>query len=578
MSYTLVVVDTTQIQPYIFASNRLAENIGASWLVSQATGRWALETVQQVAPRNNITSAANNLPNAGQSIENDDLDAEVIYAAGGNVLVIFKAEESARKFIRALSRRVLREAPGLTLLFASRAFEWAPSQLFNAVQEAFQELERQKSCRVFDAPLLGLGVTLPCRSTGLPATALYTYASDAHQPLSSSIIAKLAAAPSSNHDLKQLLNFPDEYDLPGQLDHLGRSRGEQSFIAVVHSDGNGFGQAMVKLGEQHKDDNRAYINAMRARSEALEKAGREALQSTVDCLLAAIRPHSDLRGSIRFIGDDPMREDTLKLVQQGNKWFLPFRPLVFGGDDNTFVCDGRLGLSLTTAYLKHFAQYAEKELKDAGVLLDGERPSACAGVAIVKTRYPFSRAYHLAEGLCANAKRFRAQESERARQEQGCFLDWHFAFSSLIGGIDEIRRREYEVSSGRLTLRPVSLEAFALDAGASFDARTARSWPVIERLIQDFQGAGWAERRNKVKALRQAVREGPEAVERFGLIYGLGKQRLPALALYDEGEHRDNGWLKDENGKVERCAYFDAIELADLYLPLPCGEEKEAAR
>jgi hypothetical protein len=38
----LVVVDTAQIQPYIFGSNRLRENIGASHLVAESTEAWAL--------------------------------------------------------------------------------------------------------------------------------------------------------------------------------------------------------------------------------------------------------------------------------------------------------------------------------------------------------------------------------------------------------------------------------------------------------------------------------------------------------------------------------------------------------
>jgi len=37
----LIVVDTMQIQPYIFGSNRLRENLGASYLVAQATEDWA---------------------------------------------------------------------------------------------------------------------------------------------------------------------------------------------------------------------------------------------------------------------------------------------------------------------------------------------------------------------------------------------------------------------------------------------------------------------------------------------------------------------------------------------------------
>jgi hypothetical protein len=38
--YVLVAVETAHIQSYIFASNRLRENVGASYLVTAATGEW----------------------------------------------------------------------------------------------------------------------------------------------------------------------------------------------------------------------------------------------------------------------------------------------------------------------------------------------------------------------------------------------------------------------------------------------------------------------------------------------------------------------------------------------------------
>ena len=33
---------------------------------------------------------------------------------------------------------------------------------------------------------------------------------------------------------------------------------------------------------------------------------------------------------------------------------FPLRPIVFGGDDLTFVCHGRIGLALAARYLQYF--------------------------------------------------------------------------------------------------------------------------------------------------------------------------------------------------------------------------------
>ncbi len=199
--YWLVVVDTTQIQPYIFGSNRLQENIGASWLVKQATGPWALQLVS--ALKSNVKDAQQNQLDDRLRIEDGNLEAEVIYAGGGNVLILFADESKARDFIRRLSRKALCEAPGLQLLFAKQSVDWdaRPAQLFDCVMRAFKDLEAQKAQRAPSAPLLGLGVTAACRSTGLPASVMRGYAGEAPQPISAEIEAKLDAAGEAHKEL-----------------------------------------------------------------------------------------------------------------------------------------------------------------------------------------------------------------------------------------------------------------------------------------------------------------------------------------------------------------------------------------
>jgi hypothetical protein len=76
---------------------------------------------------------------------------------------------------------------------------------------------------------------------------------------------------------------------------------------------------------------------------------------------------------------------------------------------------GRLGLTLAALYLKAFE--AEKEN-----IPDGKDLTACAGIAIVKTHYPFARAYQLSEALCSNAKNFVRDEKKRLGLEESKFF------------------------------------------------------------------------------------------------------------------------------------------------------------
>lgn len=549
----LVIVDTAQIQPYIFGSNRLRENVGASYLVAQSTTTWAKEAVGQVSSRNNIKS--DGTLDGTKHIENpaNNLDAEVLYAGGGNFIALFRDEPLAKAFTCALSRKVLTDAPNLQLVIVHNSFDWSES-LAEKVKDTFKKLAEEKRARTLSAPLLGLGVTVMCRSTGLPAVAVApAIRDDPARPASAEILAKLRVVKRKDGSLseadlrlRELLPPPDGYDYPSQLDHLGGTRGEHNFIAVVHADGNGLGQRIMAIREKYPapSQNREYIKALRTFSEEVDKAAQQALRDVLDKLVARIQNDGGRRIVHRNALGKIIAE--VQLRREDGKWLLPFRPIVFGGDDVTFVCDGRLGLSLAIEYMRRLEEHTRN-------LPDGKgRLTACAGIAIVKAHYPFARAYQLADELCRSAKNYRREIRGLRSDWDGSCLDWHFALSGLSGGIEEIRNREYRVQAGSLTLRPVALGATPQDSG--------RTWTVIEKGIAEFQGEGWAGRRNKVKALRDALREGPDAVEHFLTKFN-EDHPLPEvgpLLLNWKG----TGW----QGRY--CGYFDALELADWFIPL----------
>jgi len=537
----LVIVDTTQIQPYIFGSNRLRENIGASHLVAQATEQWAFEALPH--PHNVNVGPKGKLDEAQQiEVTLPQLAAEVIYAGGGNVIVLFRDEPQAKAFTQKLSRKVLTDAPGLQLVIARQPFEWS-EPLYEKVKLTFQTLAEKKRARAHSVPLLGLGVTAMCESTGLPAIGVtQKIGDDEGYPASAEIHAKLAVATSKGTQpseagkrLLDLIPPLEGYDYPNDFKYLGGTRGEHSYIAVVHADGNGMGQRIMDIGKKHATaDNRKYITDLRRFSDAVEAAARKAMNDTLSKLVSRINDgevaHSDLNWlKVRLATN---KDNNIKL--------LPFRPIVFGGDDVTFVCDGRLGLSLVVEYLRQFENETAKRADCKGKI------TACAGIAIVKTHYPFARAYTLAEELCKSAKIYR-----RKQNLDGSCLDWHFASSGLSGSIEKIREREYKVSAGDLTLRPMTL--------AKNPEQAHRSWEVVLAGADEFQ-RGWSGRRNKVKALRDALREGGTAVESFLMNFNESRP-LPDVCT-SMADWKEQGW----QGKY--CGYFDAVEMIDWFIPL----------
>jgi hypothetical protein len=568
LSMLLVVLDTTQIQPYIFGSNRLRENVGASYLVDAATGAWAFEAVREA-----VNGAAPGETNIGPGDELLDakrieqgLAAEVLYAGGGNFVVLFggnddQARERAKEFQRALSMRALLEAPGLQLVIAQQAMQWGSDSLSSKLNAAFRVLVMQKRNRAWSAPLLGLSVTASCNSTGLPATGLVRGIGGEPPYLSSDEIrAKVDVAlqhgnelSAADERLQKALPLKKEgkeqYLYPRDFDEMGATAGEYSYIAVVHADGNSMGQRILHIGDVYEspDKNREFVRELRKFSLDVEKAAKAALNVVLDRLVQRIDEDG---GKVIVYKPNQKMSIQIELASKDGKYYVPFRPIVFGGDDVTFVCDGRLGLSLAIEYLREFEH--QTRLADS-LRKDGSGLTACAGVAVVKSHYPFARAYALAEELARSAKVYR-----RDNEIDGSCLDWHFALSGLSGSIEEVRSREYQASAGSLTLRPVTL--------AANPKKAQHAWPVIEKGIKAFQGEDWAGHHNKIKALRDVLREGPAAVGRF--VAAL-EADLPAV-LPEMSDWPKMGWHGDS------CGYFDAIELADWFIPLK-GEADAAS-
>lgn len=526
--WVMTVVDTVGIQPYVFSSNNLKHIVGASQLVHEATHDWVYGCLVDVG-KTNVDRQGKMFDD--QRIEEPDhgLTSELVYAGGGNAVILFKDRQDARRFTNGLTEKALMDAPGLQVVVVHQPFAWGDS-LADVRCEAFKALDRKKRDRRQSSPLLGLSVTADCQFTGLPATAVHTETGLLATPaqvktlvtrrVSAEVNAKGDAFERAQKRLRELSGR--EYSYVQDFDDFG-DKGESSYIAVVHTDGNGMGRRIEALEKGVAGASpRAYIQAMRAFSKSVQEAAEAAIRATIDRLA----PPDDNENEIKIGGVVSVRD---------NK--LPFRPIVFGGDDTTFACDGRLGLTLTEFYL---GQLTEQPLSD------GRPLTARAGIAVVNSHYPFARAYGLAEELAKSAKE-RIKKIKDERRVEVTAMDWHFAVSGHVLDLKAIRKREYSVKAGDLVMRPV-----ALDGGDDW-----RTWKVFTDMMCDFQGKEWKGRRNKLKALRGALRTGESGVQKFVQAAGT----LPAIA--DQPEAANQGWID------KRCAYYDAVEALDFYVPLP---------
>lgn len=566
--FTLTLLDTTGIQDYIFASNRLQENIGASELVYRATSLWAFEVLEKLQLSHNIKNpySLDWSYTSDRIEENPKQQVEVLQAAAGNAIIIFREQASAKTFVKKLSLRLLQEAPNLKVLAQHVDLDLDQDHLTDQYddigcvteQGKRSQLEgkanKHKQARLESAPFLGLGVTALCASTGLAAVNMLggkLMVEGREEPIgldgedlavlvSRETAAKRVWRSQANRRLRSWLRYAaDGYEFPYELEKIGRLLGEESYISVVHVDGNKMGARFKYLaqkiekeyaGKSARELNRAYIDAAREMSQQANQISRAALEAVVALTVQAVK-----NDAIPFVKDD-----------DGNP-ILPLRPLVFGGDDVTFVCNGNIGVELAAAYLDTFEREAQKRGRDF---------HACAGISTVKLHYPFARAYRLSEDLLGNAKKLvrklypEPKEPECSLDEpKDCsVLDWHFAQSGLSGSIESIRKHEYTVLGGRLHLRPLTLE----------------DWRKLEGVMDAFNGSYWGEKHNKVIGLRESLRGGPEIVEKYRLDFDL--RELPE---FSGDEARKTGW---QDGV---CQYFDAIELLDHHVSLKNKEGQQ---
>ena len=525
--FTVTVIDTSGIQNYIFNSNNLQHNVGASGLVHCATHDWVFEELVKIG-KTNIEASGNFKK---ETIEDDKLYSELVYAGGGNTVILFRKNTNtnlAKQFTINLTRRILIEAPGLQLIIAHKDFNWGDSNLAKIISDTVDEVNKKKYDRYFSSPLLGLGVTANCQYTGLPAVNIRAESErDTTKEvwISREVDAKWNFFFEANKRLQKNFPLTDKLKYISNFNDFGVKH-ESSYIAVVHTDGNNMGTRVQKIADTYGKDNRKYVDAIRKFSKDVEENTRKALKDSINQLLI-----SEKNGKISEI-----------VEIHDNKF--PFRPIIFGGDDVTFVCDGRLGLTQTEFYLRRLAS---PDLK----LSDGNPIFARAGIVIVKSHYPFSRAVSLADDLAKSAKKYIIEQQNDVG-ENLLAMDWHFASSGPIGNMDEIREREYTVNAGKLIMRPLRL-----DQSIKSDWR---SWNTFIDIMEEFLN-NWGDKQNKLMSLRDALRAGPEAVEQFVRAYV--PKKLPEIKTDPDSATR--GWIGD------RCTCFDAIEAMDFFVPIERG-------
>jgi hypothetical protein len=335
---------------------------------------------------------------------------------------------------------------------------------------------------------------------------------------------------STPSSLEEKAKVPDGWELTSDGERLA---GEDHFLAVVHLDGNAMGKQVQAIYESCKTDWDECVQKLREFSEGIDRIFAKAYDEMCQELANAL---------------DAECGETME------PRIFPVRKVIGAGDDVCFIARGSLGIACAVSYLKHLNH------------LSNGHYAACAGVTMIHTKYPFHRAYDLAEELCGNAKKFGTKLSPDGSVSA---IDWHIEFGQLKGTLSQIRGDYQTEDGGRMELRPL-----VVLPGNGKNCPTERSYRFFCGVIQDLSKEKDTLARSKVKGLRNAFRMGEVETQvalrqnrMEELLWSGVRQRFPDFAQrLLRGENLKAAFATDETdpeNPVRRCLYFDAIEMAD---------------
>jgi hypothetical protein len=493
MPVTAVLIDAQSIQQYLFGSNRLKENLGGSHLVKQLYASHLEAALDEAAPGH---EPAAQWPFA----ESFSGGVKVGYIGGGNALLLFDGPERARAFRKSFSRRLLLTCPGLRTSFGvAEDFQESGDGFRESMEKLHKDLRESKN-RFFPVTTVGChGITAECPYSGEALEATPVEDKGEKRLVSALSRSRLTAAHKSKDALtKMVRDEKGAFEFSDELDKLGQKE-DRGYIAVAHIDGNRMAERFKKCTS---------LSELRALSTKVSEATEAAFRGLI----------SELKGLL---------DQEVLSAKNGFKCgdILPVRPIIIGGDDITFVSEGRLGIYLA----ERFIALLEKE-SDAR----GEKFTACAGVAVVKTKYPFYKAYQLADQLCSSAKR-------RGREKgNGSWLDFLISAGGVSGPLDRIRAGHYSASEGELCFGPYRLDSPDDDYSLESLKKGLRAFNNSEK---------WS--KNKVMALREELMGARERCQAYVKASGL---ELPGDPRYSTEVWKDG-----------KTIYFDMIDLLDFY-------------
>lgn len=394
----MALIETAGNQAFIFDSNRVRQQIGASELIFRSCTAWMfankhLKHLGRSASARQSEAAANESTQfrADKLLVQPRFDSsnhvEVVVATSGKAFLLCADRQPLQDIIRSVTLKAAKFAPGLDIAGVIQEFDWESDRLDRAYAAAVEELEQ---VRIRLAPVSTRFPQLPVlrrdQDSALPASqwvkapgSAPTSAESAepgNQPITAkdgegTSPAKLEPrAPGHTQRRRAAVDATTRIhelskpaEMPGTIEDLEALLDGDGMLAVVHADGNGVGAIFQDLwrtfvsGDAGAGDaaaghesasigehNRRYVDHLRRFSLGLELVTEDAWSKA----LCTVQANSSENG-----GSEGNREETAE-GRTDSTSVVRAVPILLGGDDVTFVSEAKVAIPLTQAFIQNF--------------------------------------------------------------------------------------------------------------------------------------------------------------------------------------------------------------------------------
>jgi hypothetical protein len=526
----LAVYDVRGIQEFVFRTPKLRENTGASYIVANIFTEALNAAIEKLCWEANACRLDWEHYDEFKLPTDPGVKMEILYTGAGNTYIAYRAQADYEALNRFVSKYVLEHTYSLNLAIAVVPAAGSYAETYEAL---VKKLAENKAKMPMTRLLGSLPVTRQDSDTGYPLS--HYYAPGGNQ----SEIEPVPKERKLKLDAFSRAGYKDEEK---NLDGLISEKGVDSQIAIVHIDGNNMGKRFAEEMRSTADYAEA-AQKSRNLSKSIAEDFSKALDETKERLA-------------KFVASERCSFENKYYDEKHGKCKRYIRTVISSGDDITFICNARTAISLCEIFLNKLSKGTNHF-------------TACAGIAIINSHFPFHAGYELAEQCCAEAKN-RAKEAARkqaeaagSEREAGNYMDFQICKSIMTAtDLTRSRRENYELPDGtRLLARPYCADAGLPETG--LPETDPHSLSFFKQAHKHFSGDKFPN--NVAKNLRNAYSQGETAANAV------------FRKMTSRGHTLPGGSKELYANNTKEAPYFDALEMLELFIDLDDNHAEEGA-